>query len=91
MKWSVIGTNNVYKIWKFFIFAGVYILENTPQGGGDISRCHLGGKKRKCEEKKRENVKEKGRKGKEKGKRGKKKEKRGKKKEERGNKMRKGK
>jgi hypothetical protein len=52
---------------------GVYILENTPPpGGGNISRCHLGGKIWRGEEKKGENVKEKGRQGKENEKRGKK-------------------
>ncbi len=43
----------------------------SPWGGGNISRCHLGEKIWKVEEKKRENVKAKGRKGKEKGRRGK--------------------
>jgi hypothetical protein len=50
--------------------AGTYILEK-------ISRCHLGEKIWKGEEKKGENVKGKGRKGKEKGRKGKKNEKRG--------------
>ncbi len=61
-----------------YIFSGVYILENTPPppGGKNISRCHLGEKILKGEEKKGENVKEKGRKGKEKGRKGKENEKR---------------
>jgi hypothetical protein len=45
---------------------GVYILENTPSPGGDISQCQsFGGKIWKGQEKKVENVEEKGRKGKE--------------------------
>ncbi len=44
----------------------------SPLGGGNISRCHLGEKIWKGEEKKGENVKEKGIKGKEKGRKGKK-------------------
>jgi hypothetical protein len=51
--------------------AGAYILENTPSPWGwNISRCHLGEKIRKGEEKKGENAKEKGRKGKANEKRG---------------------
>ncbi len=58
---------------------GVYILENTPppEGGGNISRCHLGEKYEKVERKRGQNVKEKGRKGKEKGRKGKETDKRG--------------
>jgi hypothetical protein len=45
-------------------YAGVYILENNPHSGRDISRCYLGGK---CEKgkKKGRNFKRKIRKGKE--------------------------
>jgi hypothetical protein len=39
---------------------GLYIGKYPPPQGGDISRCHLGGKICKGEEKRGENVKEKG-------------------------------
>jgi hypothetical protein len=53
---------------SFGTIRGVYtVLENPPppRGGKNISRCNLGEKIWKGEEKKGKNVKEKGRKGKE--------------------------
>jgi hypothetical protein len=61
---GAIPTKNMDNYYMHKI-TGVYILENTPPGGG-ISRCNLGNKKKKRQREKGG----KGRKGKEKGKRG---------------------
>ncbi len=68
-----------WKISSIPTCRGLYIGKYPPPpgGGGNISRCHLGEKIWKGEEKKGENIKEKGRKGKEKGGKGKENEKRG--------------